>query len=122
MARVMIVDDSLISRMSLRMILKENGHEVVHECTNGIEACDKYFILKPDLVTMDITMPVMDGLQALKHIMNQDSEAQIIMISALGQEPKILESLNHGAKNYITKPFEPEQIIEAINELFCFAE
>lgn len=122
MAKIMIVDDSLLSRISLRMILKGNGHEISCECENGVEACDKYFELRPDIVTMDITMPVMDGIQALKNIIDKDNDARIIMISALGQEEFILEALNNGAVNYITKPFEPEQIIDAINEIFCMAD
>ena len=118
MARILVVDDSLFSRMSLKKILTADGHEVIGESANGVDACAKYIDLKPDLVTMDITMPEMDGLEALKNIRGVNPEAQIIMISALGQETKILEALNRGAKDYITKPYESGQVISAVNEIF----
>ena len=122
MAKVLIVDDSVIARMSLRKILIKEGHEIIAESVNGIDACLKYEEFRPDIVTMDITMPDMDGLEALKRIVKVDPEAQVIMISALGQEPKILEALNSGAKHYVTKPYDSEQVITAVNDIFCVVD
>ncbi|MCX7715536.1 MAG: response regulator [Clostridia bacterium] len=115
MAKVMIVDDSLLVRMNLKKILSESGHEIVAEATNGEEACEKYCVCRPDVVTLDITMPKMDGIQALSNIYQMDSNANIIMISALGQEMKILEALDKGAKHYIVKPFKNEDVLEKID-------
>jgi two-component system chemotaxis response regulator CheY len=122
MAKILIVDDSLISRISLKKILTAEGHEIIGESVNGVDACLKYVDLQPDLVTMDITMPEMDGLEALRRIMYFDPNAQVVMISALGQESKILEALNDGAMEYITKPYETEQVISIINDLFSLVE
>ena len=113
----MIVDDSMIVRMNLKNILKQNGHEVVAEATNGEEACEMYELFKPDLVTMDITMPKMDGITALKNICTAHKDAAIIMISALGQEIRVLEALNIGAKHYILKPFNHADISEKVNSV-----
>ena len=117
MARIMIVDDSLIVRMNLKKILLNNGHEVVAEASNGEEACLKYMENNPDVVTLDITMPKMDGIEALSKICEKDEEANIIMISALGQEMKILEALDKGAKHYIIKPFKEEDVLKKINNV-----
>lgn len=121
MARILIVDDSLISRMSLRKILSAEGHEIIGEGVNGLEACEKFQQLRPDVMTLDITMPEMDGLEALKRIMADDPGARVVMISALGQEKKILEALNSGARHYVTKPYEAEQVLAAVNDVFALA-
>ncbi|MCX7841814.1 MAG: response regulator [Clostridia bacterium] len=117
MSKILIVDDSMISRINLKKILLAEGHEVIGEASNGLEAVKKFEDLKPDIVTMDITMPEMDGLEALRNIMRSNPAAKVIMISALGQNNKILEALQSGAKNYITKPYEPSQVINIIKEL-----
>jgi Response regulator containing CheY-like receiver domain and AraC-type DNA-binding domain len=119
MAKILIVDDSLIQRINLKKLLTANGHEIVGECSNGAEAVKKYRELMPDLVTMDITMPEMNGLEALRIILGDNPKAKVIMISALGQEDKILEALGIGALHYITKPYEPEQVFAAVSDILC---
>lgn len=116
MAKILIVDDSLISRKKLRQILESAGHEIAGEACDGDEAFKKYEELQPDLVTMDITMPNVDGITVLKMIMEAHPDAKVVMITALGKGGKILEALNAGAKNYITKPYEDEQIVNSIKE------
>lgn len=116
MAKILIIDDSVISRINLKKILVAEGHEVIGEGCNGSEAITKYEELKPDLMTLDITMPVMDGLEALKKIMSAYPSAKIVMISANDQNRKIMDSLRAGAKNYINKPYEPSQILKVIRD------
>lgn len=116
MAKILIVDDSIISRKKLKKIIQMSNHEVVGEAVDGNEAYEKYEQLRPDLVTMDITMPNLDGISALKKIISSYKDAKIIMITALGQGNKILDALNNGAKNYITKPFEEEKVLNSIEE------
>ncbi|ATW27460.1 response regulator [Candidatus Formimonas warabiya] len=116
MAKILIVDDSIVSRKKLREILESAGHEIVGEACDGAEAFEKYQALLPDLVTMDITMPHIDGITVLKKIMDCDPHARVVMITALGKGDKILQALNAGAKNYITKPYEDEQIIRSLQE------
>ena len=106
MAKILIVDDSKTSRKILRNILTENGHEIVGEAINGIEAIEKFSELKPDLTTMDITMPVMDGLQSLKKIIELDKNAKVIMVTAAGQKTKMVDAVKYGAAEFLTKPFE----------------
>lgn len=115
MHKIMIVDDSLVIRINLRKLFEKNGYEVVAEAVNGQDAIEKYLQFRPDVVTMDITMPVMDGIEALEHIKKADSNACIVMISALGQEIKIIEAIKKGARHYIVKPFKEEDIIKKIN-------
>jgi len=117
MARILIVDDSIVSRANLKTILIENGHEVVGEGVDGQDGLEKYLALQPDIVTMDITMPRLNGIESLKAILEREPEAKVVMISALGQGAKILEAINCGACHYITKPFEPDKVIEAMSEL-----
>ena len=114
---VVIVDDSSLSRKILRTILEENGYTVVCEAIDGIEGVDAYKEYKPDLITLDITMPRLTGNGALKEIMEYDSNANVIMITAAGQEDKILEALKCGAKRFITKPFLAEDIMKNITEV-----
>lgn len=116
MAKIMIVDDSLISRKKLRTILEAANHEIVSEIGDGTEAVQKYQDLSPDVVTMDITMPKMDGISVLKELMKHDPSARVVMITALGKGDTILEALNAGAKNYITKPFTDDQVSDAVEE------
>jgi len=120
MKKIMIVDDSLIIRVNLKKLLEKNGYEVVAEAANGQEAVEKYEKFHPDLVTMDITMPVLDGISATQEILAIDSNACVVMISALGQEAKIIEALNKGARHYIVKPFKEINVINTLTALFDF--
>ena len=113
----MIVDDAAFMRMMLKDILTKNGFTVVGEAENGAVAVEKYLELQPNLTTMDITMPEMDGLQALKEIRKRDSKARVIMCSAMGQQAIVIEALKAGAKNFIIKPFQKEKILECINKI-----
>ena len=117
MARILLVDDSKTSRKILRGILEENGHEVIAEAVNGEEGVDKFKELHPDITTMDITMPVMDGLTALKDIMELDKNAKVIMVTAAGQKTKMVDAIKYGAVEFLAKPFEATQIIEIINKV-----
>jgi two-component system, chemotaxis family, chemotaxis protein CheY len=115
--RILITDDALFMRVTLKNILTQNGFEVVGEAQNGAESVRKYAELKPDLVTMDITMPEMDGLTALKEIRKADPEARVVMVTAMGQKALVVEALQSGAKDFIVKPFQPERVVEAVNKL-----
>ncbi|ASJ02875.1 two-component system response regulator [Thermococcus profundus] len=117
MARVLVVDDAAFMRMLVKKILTQAGHQIVGEASNGKEAVEKYKQLKPDLVTMDIVMPEMDGISAVKEIMKIDPNAKIIMITAVGQEAKVMEALKSGAKGYIVKPFQAPKVIEEVNRV-----
>lgn len=114
MPRVLIVDDAAFMRMMLKNILTKSGFEVAGEAANGNEAVERYKDLLPDLVTMDITMPEMDGLQALKAIKTIDPKAKIIMASAMGQQSMVIEAIQSGAIDFIVKPFNEERVVEAI--------
>lgn len=116
MAKILIVDDSIISRKKIRTILESANHIIVGEAGDGADALSKYKELKPDLVTMDITMPEVDGISVLKEIIAYDPSARVVMITALGKGGTILEALNAGAKHYITKPYSEDQIIHSIQE------
>jgi len=117
MKRVLIVDDASFMRISLRKILESNGFEVVGEAVNGLEAVNKYMILKPDIVTMDITMPEMNGVEALTKIKKQDPSAKVIMISALGQQSWVKKAIMLGAKGFVVKPYEQEYVVDTLNKL-----
>lgn len=117
MARILIVDDSILMRRNLRTLLTEAGHEVVAEASNGMEAYKEYDKHKPELVTMDITMPVMSGIDSLKRILATYPEANIIMISALDQRNMVFEALQSGAKHYILKPITMEKILKTIDDV-----
>ncbi len=117
MAKVLLVDDSRTSRKILRGILEENGHEVIEEADNGEDGVRKYKEVKPDITTMDITMPVMDGLEALRQIRDYDKNAKVVMVTAAGQKAKMLDAVKYGAVEFLAKPFESEQIIRIINKV-----
>lgn len=112
--RILIVDDAMFMRRVLRGILENNGYEVAGEASNGIEAIEKYKELKPDLVTMDITMPDMTGLEAVKAIREIDGSARVIMCSAMGQNAMMTEAIKNGALDYIIKPFKASAVLEAL--------
>jgi two-component system chemotaxis response regulator CheY len=113
---ILIVDDAAFMRINLKNILEKADYEVVGEAENGSDAVAKYKDLKPDLVTMDITMPEMDGLEAVKEIMKSDSGAKVIMCSAMGQQSMVVEAIEAGAKDFIVKPFKDDRVIEAIEK------
>ncbi len=117
MAKILIVDDSRTSRKILRSILTDNGHEIIGEAVNGQDAIEKFTELQPDITTMDITMPVMDGLAALKEIMNIDKNARVVMVTAAGQKTKMVDAVKYGAVEFLTKPFETTQIVEIIQKV-----
>ncbi len=117
MKRVLIVDDAAFMRMSLRKIMVENGFEVVGEAENGKEVLEKYNELQPDIVTLDITMPEMDGITALKGLMKLDPNANVVIVSAMGQESYVREAVMAGAKNFIVKPFNKDHVIKVLNSL-----
>lgn len=115
--RILITDDALFMRVTLKNILTTGGYEVVGEAQNGAEAVRLYNSLKPDLVTMDITMPEMDGLAALKAIRDGDPNARVVMVTAMGQKNLVVEAIQGGAKDFIVKPFQPDRVIEAVKKL-----
>ena len=115
-ATVMIVDDAAFMRMMLKDILSKNGFTVVGEAENGAVAVERYTDLKPDLTIMDITMPEMDGLQAVKEIRKRDPQARIVMCSAMGQQAMVIEAIQSGAKDFVVKPFQAERVIEAVKK------
>lgn len=119
MAKVLIVDDSRTSRKMLRSLLEEAGYEIAGEAVNGDEGFLKYKELAPDLVTMDITMPITDGIQALQLIRHLDKEAKVVMITAAGQKEKMMQALKEGASEFITKPFDKEEVINTIGRVLA---
>ena len=114
--RILIVDDAAFMRMMIKDILTKNNFEVVGEAADGVQAIEKYMELKPDLVTMDITMPEMDGITALKAIKEKDPSATIIMCSAMGQQAMVIDAIQAGAKDFIVKPFQADRVVEAIEK------
>ena len=110
---ILICDDAAFMRMMIKDILSKNGYTVAGEAENGVKAVERYNELKPDLVLMDITMPEMDGIQALKNIKAADSGAKVIMCSAMGQQAMVIESIQSGARDFIVKPFQADRVIEA---------
>ena len=112
--KIMLVDDAAFMRMMIKDTLSKNGYANIVEANNGQVAVTNYPVEKPDLVIMDITMPVMDGLQALKEIKAQDPNARVIMCSAMGQEAMVVEALKNGAKDFIVKPFKADRIMKTV--------
>ena len=117
MATVLVVDDAAFMRMMLKDILTKVGYDVVGEAADGNEAVAKYNELKPDLVTLDITMPNKDGLQALKEIRANDPNATCIMCSAMGQQAMVIDAIQAGAKDFVVKPFQPDRVLESIHKV-----
>ena len=117
MKRVLIVDDAAFMRMMIKDILKKNSLEVVGEASNGVEAVNLYKKERPDVVTMDITMPDMDGIEAVKEIRTFDANAKIIMCSAMGQQSMVMDAIKSGAKDFIVKPFQADRVLEAIRKV-----
>ncbi|NLG83683.1 MAG: response regulator [Firmicutes bacterium] len=115
--RVLVVDDAAFMRMMIKDILRKGGYQVVGEAEDGIKAIEKYRELKQDLVTMDITMPDMDGITAVKEIRAIDPNAVIIMCSAMGQQAMVIDAIQAGAKDFIVKPFQPDRVLEAIRKV-----
>lgn len=116
--KILIVDDAVFMRIKLKDILEKNGYEVAGEAQNGQEAFDQYQETKPDLVTMDITMPEVDGLEALKMIRKADANAKVIMCSAMGQQGMVMDAIRAGAIDFIVKPFDTERVIKALDKAF----
>ena len=114
---ILICDDAAIMRMMIKDILTKNGYNIAGEAENGAKAVEKYAELKPDLVLMDITMPEMDGIEALKKIKASDPGASVIMCSAMGQQAMVIESIQSGAKDFIVKPFQADRVIEAVQKV-----
>jgi len=119
MKKVLIVDDAKFMRYSISNMLKNSGFNVVGEAENGVDGVQKYMELKPDIVTMDITMPEMTGIDALKAILKYDPKAKVVMISAMGQEEFVREAVISGAKSFIVKPFKQEHIVECLNKILA---
>lgn len=120
--RILVVDDAAFMRMMIKNILSKNGYEIVGEAENGKDAIELYKKLKPDLVTMDITMPEMNGIEGVKAILEFDPNAKIIMCSAMGQQAMVMEAIQVGAKDFIVKPFQQERILQAIGRVLARAE
>lgn len=116
MARVLVVDDAIFMRATIGKMLEENGHSMVGEASTGIEAVEKFVEVKPDVVILDITMPEMDGIAALKRIKIIEPKAKIIICSAIGQKDKVVEAIEEGALSFIVKPFEADQLIDAVEQ------
>ena len=114
---ILICDDAAFMRMMIKDILTKNGYNVIGEAENGLKAVEKYNELKPDLVLMDITMPEMDGIQALKNIKASDAGAMVIMCSAMGQQAMVIESIQAGAKDFIVKHFQADRVLEAVKKV-----
>ncbi|HMM21571.1 MAG TPA: response regulator [Selenomonadales bacterium] len=114
--KVLIVDDAAFMRMMIKDILSKNGFEVVGEAENGAKAVEKFQELRPDLTTMDITMPEMDGISAVKQIKKIDPSAKVIMCSAMGQQAMVIEAIQSGARDFIVKPFQPDRVLEAVRK------
>lgn len=117
MTSVLVVDDAAFMRLSVKTMLQKNGFEIVGEAENGLEAVQKYKELNPDIVTMDITMPKVTGVDALKVIMGFDPNAKVVMLSAMGQESMVKEAVLNGAKSFIVKPFKEEHLVKTLRSL-----
>ncbi|MDF2935537.1 MAG: response regulator receiver protein [Paenibacillaceae bacterium] len=119
--KIMVVDDTAFMRMVMRTIMEELGHEVVAEAQNGAEAVNMYHFVRPDLITMDITMPEMDGVSALRKIKTMDASAKVVMCSAMGQREMVLDAIRSGASDFVVKPIQKERVSEAIQKTFSRA-
>ena len=117
MARILVVDDAAFMRRMVIDVLQNGGHEIIGEAANGNEALARYQELRPDVMTLDITMPEKDGLTALRELMALDPTARVVMCSALAQESKVLEAVKAGAKDFIAKPFQASRVLSAIEKV-----
>ena len=117
--KVLVVDDAAFMRMMIKDILRKGGYEVIGEAEDGSKAVEKFKELRPDLVTMDITMPDMDGITAVKEIRKIDPAAMIIMCSAMGQQAMVIDAIQAGAKDFVVKPFQPERVLEAVRKVLA---
>ena len=117
MAKILVVDDAAFMRKVIRDTLTKNGYTDVHEAVDGKDAVEKYFELHPNLVLMDITMPNMDGLEALKAIRAKDPNANVVMCSAMGQESMVIDAVRSGAKDFIVKPFKPDRVLKTVSSI-----
>jgi len=115
--RILIADDALFMRNMLRDIFVKAGFQVVGEAANGVEAVERYHELRPDLVTMDIVMPLKSGIEALQQITREDPDARVVMCSALGQEALVIEAVQAGAKDFIVKPFKEERVLDVVRRV-----
>lgn len=116
MARILVCDDAAFARLAMAKMLEEAGHDVVAQAENGIKAIESFKAYHPDLVLMDITMPEMDGIEAVRQIKAVDSKAKIIMVSAMGQQEKVFESIAAGAMDFIVKPAQKEMLVASIEK------
>ena len=117
--RVLVCDDAIFMRTMISDILSQAGFEVVGEAESGLQAVEKYRLLKPDLVTMDIVMPDMGGIEAVREICKDDPEAKILMCSAMGQQALVVEAIQAGAKDFVVKPFQPSRVLEAVQRVLA---
>ena len=117
MAKIMMVDDAAFMRKVIKDALSKAGYTDLHEAVDGADAFEKYKELKPDLVLMDITMPNMDGLEALKAIRAKDGNANVVMCSAMGQESMVMDAVRSGAKDFIVKPFKPDRVLKTVSTI-----
>ncbi|MGH7457911.1 MAG: response regulator [Longimicrobiaceae bacterium] len=114
---VLICDDAIFMRTMIGDILKQAGFDIAGEAETGVQAVDKYKELKPDLVTMDIVMPDMGGIDAVREIVQEDAEARILMCSAMGQQALVIEAIQAGARDFVVKPFQPSRVLEAVQRV-----
>ena len=114
--RILVVDDAALMRMMIKDILTQNGYTIVGEAENGLVAIERFLELRPDLVTMDITMPELDGISAVREIRKIDPQAKIIICSAMGQQAMVIDAIQAGARDFVVKPFQPERVLEAIGK------
>lgn len=119
MIKILVVDDAAFMRMTIKGILEKNGFKVVGEAEDGITAIKMYSEFKPDIVTMDITMPEMSGVDALKIIKRYDSKAKVVMVTAMGQESMVMDAVSHGAKAFIIKPFKEDHVIKTLKKVMA---
>jgi len=119
MAKVMVVDDAVFMRMTIKKMLEAHGHSVIGEAGNGVEAVKKYVEIKPDVVLLDITMPEMNGVDALKRIKEVDAKAKVIICSAMGQQAMVAQAIQSGAKDFVVKPFEEGRLVAAVDRVMA---
>lgn len=119
MAKVMVVDDAVFMRMTIKKMLEAHGHSVIGEAGNGVEAVKKYVEIKPEVVLLDITMPEMNGVEALKRIKEVDAKAKVIICSAMGQQAMVAQAIQSGAKDFVVKPFEEGRLAAAVDKVMA---